>query len=78
MRNNRIIKALTFVMLFALMICSLSLNVFAHDETTSWFDGKVGQIVGFCVAGVLFVAIVIFIIWWIPKESDKKGKKDKK
>ena len=77
MRNNKIIKALTFVMLFALMICTLSLNVFAADST-SWFDGKTGQIVGFCVAGVLFVAIVVFIIWWIPKESDKKGKKAKK
>ena len=50
-----------------------------HDHETE-DDGKLGwvDIVGYCVAGVLFVAMVAFIIWWIPKESDKKGKKSKK
>ena len=40
-----------------------------------WCDTTPGQIWGFSIAGVLFVAIVVFIVLWIPKKTDKKEKK---
>ena len=53
-------------------------NETVWDKIGEWFDSKVGQIVGYCVAGVIFVACVLFIIWWIPKKNDGKEKKTAK
>ena len=77
MRNitNNIKRIASLVAVFAMSVC-MGVVSFADDKK-SWFEGQVGQIVGYCIAGVLFVAMVAFIIWWIPKEKDKKGKKVK-
>jgi flagellar basal body-associated protein FliL len=100
--KSRLISLLIFILTFAMLVCSFSVTVFAHDgedhdheeesntgSTTTkketvwekigkWFDSKVGQIVGYCVAGVIFVACVAFIIWWIPKKNEGKEKKTAK
>jgi membrane protein DedA with SNARE-associated domain len=68
-------KIASLIAVFAMSVC-MSVVAFADDKK-SWFDSQAGQIVGYCIAGVLFVAMVVFIIWWIPKEKDKKGKKVK-
>lgn len=102
--KSRLLSLLVFVMIFAMLICVMSVSVFADDhdhdgdgtpdhaaddhddkkektlkdKIDAWFAGKVGQIVGYCVAGAIFVAIVIVIYLWIPKNKDKKGKKPAK
>ena len=99
--KSRLLSLLVFVLIFSMLICAMSISVFADDhdhdgdgtpdhsseehkdekektlkdKIDDWFDGKVGQIVGYCVAGAIFVAIVIIIYLWIPKNKDKKGKK---
>ena len=91
-KRSRLVSLLIFILTFAMLVCAFSVTVFAHDdhdhedeekETVwdkigEWFDSKVGQIVGYCVAGVIFVACVLFIIWWIPKKNDGKEKKTAK
>lgn len=42
-----------------------------------WWDSY-NQIVGYVIAGVVFVAGVIGVILWIPKNTDKKKKNNKK
>ncbi len=85
--KSRIFSTLLLVLTLSLLVCSLGISVFAHDDSSSskktawdhfteWFDSDIGQIVGFVVAGVVLVAIVVFVIWWIPK-NDKKDKKTK-
>lgn len=104
--RSRIFSLLAFIMVFAMMVCAMSVSVFAvehdHDgdgvadhtdaehtgeddkektlgeKISAWFNGKVGQIVGWCVAGVVGVAIVVFIIIWIPKDKKKADKKPEK
>ena len=103
--KSRLISLLAFVMIFAMMICAMSVSVFADDvahdhdgdgvadhtdaehkdeddeektlgeKIADWCESDVGQIVGWCVAGVVFVAIVIFIVIWIPKDKKKAEKK---
>ena len=78
--RSRLVSLLIFILTFTLIIGAMSVSVFAHDgddheEETSWFDTLAGQIVGFCLAGVIFVACVVFIIWWIPKKNEGKEKK---
>ena len=88
--KSRIASLLAFILVAALLICTMSVAVFAHDDSTSttkkktawdkfvdWFDSDAGQVVGFVVAGLVLVGAVILVIWWIPKK-DKQGKKDKK
>lgn len=41
-----------------------------------WWDSY-NQIIGYIVAGIIFIAIVVTIILWIPKD-DKKVKNKKK
>ena len=104
--KSRLLSLLVFVMIFAMLICIMSVSVFADDhdhdhdgdgtpdhaaddhddkkektlkeKIDAWFASDVGQIVGYCVAGAIFVAIVIVIYLWIPKSKDKKGKKPAK
>ena len=101
--KSRFISLLAFIMVFAMMICAMSISVFAvdHDHDgdgvadhtdsehtdekdslkkvlSDWFKGDVGQIVGWCVAGVIAVAIVVFIYIWIPKDKKKVEKKVEK
>ena len=102
--KSRLLSLLVFAMIFAMLICVMSVSVFAEDhdhngdgipdhseeehedekektlkdKIDEWFAGKVGQIVGYCVAGVIFVAMVVVIYLWIPKNKDKKGKKTAK
>lgn len=99
--RSRLVSLLIFVMLFAMLVCCMSVSVFAvehdhdgdgvadhtdeehaatekkglWDKIKEWGDSKAGQITGFCIAGVLFVAIVVFIVLWIPKKTDRKEKK---
>ncbi len=101
--KSRLVSLLVFILTLALLVCSMSISVFADvahdhdndgvadhtdeeheeekeslwDKIKAWFDSDVGQIVGFSVAGVILVAFVIFVIWWIPKK-DKKEKNAKK
>ena len=69
------------ILSFALTFCSMGITAFAADEKTGfakWWSSY-NQIVGYCVAGVLFVAIVVFIYFWIPKkDADKKSAKKSK
>lgn len=90
-KRSVLVSLLMFVLIAALLVCSMSVAVFAHDDDSSssseksawdkfvdWFDGTAGQIVGYVVAGVLFVVCVGFIVWWIPKNDKKDVKKSKK
>ncbi len=90
-KKSRLAALLAFILVATLLICAMSVSVFAHDDHddnntkkktawekfTAWFDSDVGHIVGYCVAGVVLVAGVALIIWWIPKK-DKSAKKEKK
>lgn len=75
--KSRVLAILSFVLTF----CCTGITAFAADEKTGfakWWDSY-NQIVGYCVAGVLFVAIVVFIYFWIPKkDADKKSAKKSK
>ncbi len=85
--KNKSLVFLVFILLFAMLLCIMSITVFAADEGTTsssemsafekWWDSY-NQIVGYCVAGVIFVAMVIVIYLWIPKDKDKKKKPSKK
>lgn len=91
-KRSVLVSLLMFVLIAALLVCSMSVAVFAHDDDDSssstkksawdkfvdWFDGTAGQIVGYVVAGVLFAVCVGFIVWWIPKNDKKDVKKSKK
>ncbi len=76
--KSRVLAFLAFALMFSMLVCSMGVTAFAADEKTGfakWWDSY-NQIVGYCVAGVLFVAIVVFIYLWIPKKNaDKKGAK---
>lgn len=75
--KSRALAMLSFVLTF----CCTGITAFAADEKTGfakWWDSY-NQIIGYCVAGVLFVAIVVFIYFWIPKkDADKKSAKKSK
>lgn len=45
------------------------------DKISDWGNSKVGKIVGYSVAGVVFAAIVVVVYLWIPKDKDKKAEK---
>ncbi len=75
-----IVFALMFSMLFSIM----GVSVFAHETTETsksafqiWWDSY-NQIIGYCVAGAIFIAMVIVIYLWIPRDKDKKAKNTKK
>ena len=68
--KSRVLSVLALVLTF----CSMGVTVFAADEKTGfakWWDSY-NQIVGYVVAGVIFVAIVVFIYFWIPRDKEKK------
>ena len=83
--KNKALVILVFALMFSMLFCMMGVTVFADGETTTssktafetWWDSY-NQIIGYCVAGVIFVAMVIVIYLWIPKENDKKKKNAKK
>ncbi len=85
-RKSKLISMLVFTLIFAALVCCMGVTVFAHDDhdhgeglwatITEWMETDLGQIIGYCVAGVVLVAIVVCIFLWIPKK-DKKDKKAK-
>lgn len=87
--KNRLVSLLILAVTVSLVVCTLGMSVFAHDSSSSkksawdkfidWFNSDVGQIIGYVVAGIVLVAAVVFVIWWIPKKekADKKVKKQK-
>ena len=85
MRKNKALIVLVFALMFTMLFCMMGVSVFADGETTTssktplqtWWDSY-NQIIGYCVAGVIFVAMVIVIYLWIPKENDNKKKNAKK
>ena len=79
--KNRSLALLVFVLMFSMLFGMMSVSVFADDATTessksafqTWWDSY-NSIIGYCVAGVIFVAMVVVIYLWIPKDSEKKKK----
>ena len=83
--KNKALIILVFALMFSMLFCMMGVTVFADGETTTasktpfqTFWDSYNQIIGYCVAGVIFVAMVIVIYLWIPKENDKKKKNAKK
>ncbi len=58
--------------------CAMGIISFADDaaEKTGFakFWDSYNQLIGYIVAGVIFVVMVLVIIWWIPKDKAKKKK----
>ena len=85
MLKNKAIFALVFVLMLSMLFCMMGVSVFADGETTTssksplqlWWDAN-NQWIGYTVAGIIFVAMVIVIYLWIPKENDNKKKNAKK
>ena len=82
MKKSRIASLIVFVTVIAMLVCTMGVTVFAHEgehtpaeAISEWAASTPGQIVGFCIAGVLLVAFVVLVILWIPKKNDKKDKK---
>lgn len=80
------IVLLVFVLMLSMLFGIMSVSVFADDATKTeasksplqtWWDSY-NHIIAYCVAGVIFVAMVIVIYLWIPKDNDKKKKKKEK
>ncbi len=63
-----------------IMMCAMGITSFAHDEAAEELTGfakfwdSYNQLIGYIVAGVIFVVMVLVIIWWIPKDKAKKKK----
>ena len=83
--KNKAFAILACVLMFSMLFCMMGITVFAEGETATssktpfqTFWDSYNQIIGYCVAGVIFVAMVLVIYLWIPKENDKKKKNAKK
>ena len=84
--KSKALVILVFALMFSMLFCMMGVTVFADGETTTtesktafqkWWDSY-NHIIGYCVAGVIFVAMVVVVYLWIPKENDKKKKIAKK
>lgn len=84
--KNKSLVLLAFVLMLSMLLGTMSVTVFADDGSTEvssksafqqWWESY-NSIIGYCVAGVIFVAMVIVIYLWIPKDKDKKKKARKK
>jgi heme/copper-type cytochrome/quinol oxidase subunit 3 len=85
--KNKAFLFLVLTLVFAVLFCVMGVTAFAHDENTTtqesksafekWWDSY-NQIIGYCVAGVIFVAMVIVVYLWVPKNNDKKKTTRKK
>lgn len=83
--KSKSLVLLAFVLMLSMLFGLMSVTVFADDGTTEasksafqqWWESY-NSIIGYCVAGVIFVAMVIVIYLWIPKDKDKKRKARKK
>ncbi len=78
--NSKFLAILALIMVFAMIFCAMGVAVFAHEEgdghdheeedkkdetkEPTWWDNY-NQIIGWVVAGIIGVAIVIVSIWWI-------------
>ncbi len=82
--KSKAFALVVFALMFSMLFSIMGVSVFADGTTESsksafqiWWDSY-NQIIGYCVAGVIFVAMVIVIYLWIPKDNDKKAKNSKK
>ncbi len=83
--KSKSLVLLAFVLMLSMLLGLMSVTVFADDSATEssksafqqWWESY-NSIIGYCVAGVIFVAMVIVIYLWIPKDKDKKKKARKK
>lgn len=82
--KNKAFAIIVFALMFSMLFSIMGVTVFADGTTESsksafqtWWDSY-NSIIGYCVAGVIFVAMVIVIYLWIPKDNDKKAKKNNK
>jgi len=82
--KSKAFALIVFALMFTVLFSIMGVSVFAEGTTESsksafqtWWDSN-NSIIGYCVAGVIFVAMVIVIYLWIPKDNDKKAKKNKK
>ncbi len=82
--KSKAFALIVFALMFSMLFSIMGVSVFADSTTESsksafqiWWDSY-NSIIGYCVAGVIFVAMVIVIYLWIPKENDKKAKKNNK
>ena len=83
--NSKFLAILALIMVFAMIFCAMGVAVFAHDDDDhdheekdenkepTWWDNY-NQIIGWVIAGILGVAIVIVSVWWI-KSGYKPAKK---
>ena len=82
--KNKALALIVFALMFSMLFSIMGVSVFADTTTETsksafqiWWDSY-NQIIGYCVAGLIFVAMVVVIYLWIPKENDKKVKGSKK
>lgn len=82
--KSKAFALIVFALMFSMLFSIMGVTVFADGTTESsksaleiWWDSY-NSIIGCCVAGVIFVAMVIVIYLWIPKDNDKKAKKNNK
>ncbi len=82
--KSKPIAILALTLVFTLMMCAMGITAFAHDDHEGGsadltgfakFWDSYNQLIGYIVAGVIFVVMVIFIIWWIPKDKAKAKKR---
>jgi len=81
--NSKFLAILALIMVFAMIFCAMGVAVFADDhdhedekdddKEPTWWDNY-NQIIGWVIAGILGVAIVIVSVWWI-KSGYKPAKK---
>ncbi len=77
------VAVIAFTLLFTILMCSMGITAFAHDDHEgdstdltgfAKFWDSYNQLIGYIVAGILLVAMVLVVIWWIPKDKSKKKK----
>ena len=79
--NSKFLAILALIMVFAMIFCAMGVAVFAHDDDDhkdedkepTWWDNY-NQIIGWVIAGILGVAIIIVAVWWV-KTGYKPAKK---
>ena len=83
--NSKFLAILALIMVFAMIFCAMGVAVFADDDhdhdheeedenkEPTWWDNY-NQIIGWVIAGILGVAIIIVAVWWV-KTGYKPAKK---
>ena len=81
---KNVIALIALVLLTSMLLCAFVLPVFAEGEEETkepsafekWWDSY-NEVIGYIVAGLIFVGAGLGIFFWIPKGNDKKKKKRK-